>query len=634
MEMERLISRVSRAFLVVVIVTSVVVTAVPSTAEGAGGDALRSGDEAAAVWTDRSVVDERRGRLTGGLSGADSDAEMQSDPPVINATYAFERNPDPGVVTVRVTYDVPESITGLEVNPAARNVSRVTITDATGFVEGPEGDRWRWEEDESTVEAPSVRMRYAVNESSDVFDGLNYVDTGAWALLDPPRPVLSSYRSSGAEAAFDRTTAIADGESGYATPGMVCLGQYGQTNGTEQGQEFVVVTPAAATRVNTSAVLDTLGAANRLYDVPGRDEQVVVFAAPSPLREGGVRASADGVNRSRVDSIWVSSDSPADSSTYVHEYIHTRQAFETTGRMSWIVEAQASYYDELLPLYRGTITYREFHAEVSTAENATRRLAPENRTADALIADYSKGARVLAALDAKIRTASGRTGSLADVFRRMNRHDGRVSYADFKGIVAAVSGRQFDGWLDRHLTTTDAPAVPRNQSLHAPVQLGVDSDDDGLDTAAELDNGTEPFAADTDGDGFDDGEELRRGTDPLSFADYPGQAEPTPEPTPGAGGSERTAPGDTPGSGTSDGGEMGADVAFGLIGSLLATGVFGVGAIGIGAAKLLNRWTRVKIGFLTRRSVWSVIGLSVLSIIAFAAFMLLLFFTAFVGMAN
>ena len=629
--MERLISRVSRTFLVAVIVTSVIVTAVPSTAEGAGGDAFRSGDETTPVWTDRSVVDERSGRLTGGLSGADSNAELQSDPPVINATYAFERNRDPGVVTVRVTYDVPESVTGLEVNPAARNSSRVTITDVTGFVEGPEGDRWRWGRDESAVEAPSVRMRYAVNESSDVFDGLNYVDTGAWALFDPPRPVLNGYRSSEGQATFDRTVVVADGESGYATPGMVYLGQYRQTSGTEQGQEFVVVTPAAATRMNTSTVLDTLGATNRLYDVPGRDERVVVFAAPSPLREGGVRASPNGVNRSRVDSIWVSAESPTDSSTYVHEYIHTRQEFETTDQMSWIVEAQASYYDELLPLYRGSITYREFHAAVSTTENATRRLAPENRIADTRIADYSKGARVLAALDAKIRTASGRTGSLTDVFRRMNRHDGHVSYADFKTIVAAVSGRQFDGWLDRHLTTTAAPAVPRNQSLHAPVQSGIDSDDDGLDTAAELDNGTAPFAADTDGDGFDDGEELRRGTDPLSFADSPGRTESTPEPTPGGVGSEGAVPGDTPEGGASDGEEMGADVAFGLIGSLLATGVFGVSAIGIGAAKLLDRWTRIKLGVLTRRSVWSVVGLSVLSIVTFAAFILLLFFTEFAG---
>jgi len=611
MEMRRVTSRVGSALLAAVVVTGLVVAAVPTTADGAGGTTLRTGGEANAVWT----TDGRNGRLTGGPS------VTRSDQSTINATYTFERTPDPGVVAVRVTYDVPRSVTGLEADPGSRNSDQVTVTNTTGFVETSEDGRWRWEEDESAVATPSLRMRYAVNDSGEVFDGLNYVDTGEWALFDPPRPVLDGYRSSQGESAFSREITVADGESGYATPGMVYLGRYERTNGTRHGQEFVVVAPAAAAPVNASAVLDHLGAANRLYDVPGRDERVVAFVGPRPLREGGVESSAKGFDRRRVDSIWVSSDSPADSNTYVHEYIHTRQEFATTDRMSWITEAQASYYDELLPLYRGTATYQEFHTAVSTPENATRRLAPENRTADTLLADYSKGARVLAALDAKIRTASGRNRSLAHVFRRLNRHDGRVSYAEFRDVVAAVAGQRFDGWLDRHLTTTDAPAVPFNQSRHAPVQSGVDSDGDGLDTAAELDAGTEPFAADTDGDGFGDGEELRRGTDPLSFTDSPG------EPATETGGSEGTTPAADAGGAASDD-DVGAGVALAVLGSLLATGVFGVGAVGAGAARLLDRRVGIEIGVLARRSVGRLV---VLSIASLAVFVALVAFVEFVG---
>ncbi|MFB6255524.1 MAG: hypothetical protein ABEH58_02160, partial [Haloplanus sp.] len=487
------------------------------------------------------------------------------------------------------------------IDPALRDSDRLTITGATGFVERSESARWRWERGESEIETPSVRMRYAVNRSSDVHGGLNFVDAGAWALLKPPDPVLDGYRSRWGRAAFDRSVGVAEGETGYATPEMVYLGPHERTNGTRGGQEFVVVTPAAAATTNVSAVLDALGAANRLYNVPRREARAVVFIGPDPLRTGGL---APG------DSLWVHADRPPDSQVYVHEYVHTRQEFETTRRMHWIVEAQAAYYDELLLLYRGTTTYRRFHAQVSTARGATRRLAPANRTAYIIAADYTKGARVLAALDAKIRAASERNASLADVFRRLNRHEGRVSYADFEDAVAAASGQRFDEWLDRSLTTATAPTVPDNRSLYAPTQSGIDSDDDGLTTAAELDNGTDPFVADTDRDGVDDGEELRRGSDPLS-ADSSERADPTPET--GSPVSEGTAPGsDEPGDdGTSTG------VALAAVGSLLAAGIFGVGAVGVGAAKLLDRRAGIGIGFLTRRSV---IGLVLLSTASLAVF--------------
>jgi len=50
----------------------------------------------------------------------------------------------------------------------------------------------------------------------------------------------------------------------------------------------------------------------------------------------------------------------------------------------------------------------------------------------------------------------------------------------------------------------------------AGVVALADVDGDGPDTKAELQAGTDPFAADTDGDGLDDGTELRVGTDPTS----------------------------------------------------------------------------------------------------------------------
>lgn len=55
------------------------------------------------------------------------------------------------------------------------------------------------------------------------------------------------------------------------------------------------------------------------------------------------------------------------------------------------------------------------------------------------------------------------------------------------------------------------------------IQLGdeMDSDEDGLSDAGEIDEGTDPTSDDSDGDTWSDGEEFEQGTDPLSELDHP-----------------------------------------------------------------------------------------------------------------
>lgn len=514
-----------------------------------------------------------------------------SETRTINRTYVFRQNPEPGVVTARITYEAPPSVTEMVLRPAELNGDRVEITDTTGFVVSDDNTRWTWDRSDSTSDTPSVTIRYHVNQSDPVLGGPDFTGTGEWALFAPPQPILTGVRATEEVAATSQTT-LADGTTGYATPTMVYLGPYEVTNGTRAGQQFTLVTPAAAPDQNASAIFNTLGATNRLYDVPGGNDSVVVFAGPDPLRQGGLTLRSGSLRDSHGASLWVHADSQPNSSIYIHEYIHTRQRFDTTTRMRWLIEAQASYYEALLPLYRGSQTYRAFHETVAMREDANRTLAPATRTTDRLGADYTKGARVLAALDVKIRAASTRDRSLTDVFQRMTRHDGAVSYAEFKDIVANVAGQRFDAWLDRYLTTSAVPPVPDNQSAYAPVQPGLDSDDDGLDTNAELANGTDPFISDTDGDGVDDGTELRQGTDPLTANTIQNGDESDPS--------------------------LGTSLV--VLGLIAVAGLSGLGALSVGAAKLLHRVVGVGPQVLLRRSATR---LAVVAVVALAIFVAL-----------
>ncbi|MFB6255525.1 MAG: hypothetical protein ABEH58_02165, partial [Haloplanus sp.] len=111
--MRGLPSWLGRALLAAVIATSAIAAAVPDATEATRETTLRSGDATTALRIDQPATNEEGLRFAIGSSGTGSDAEAPSDPPVINATYTFERNAEPGTVTVRVTYHVPPSISGL-----------------------------------------------------------------------------------------------------------------------------------------------------------------------------------------------------------------------------------------------------------------------------------------------------------------------------------------------------------------------------------------------------------------------------------------------------------------------------------------------------------------------------------------
>jgi len=92
------------------------------------------------------------------------------------------------------------------------------------------------------------------------------------------------------------------------------------------------------------------------------------------------------------------------------------------------------------------------------------------------------------------------------------------AYENAGGYNATLTVTDDNGLTDTATVNVTAEEIPE-------CEEGVDSDDDGLDDCAEIDNGTDPTEADTDRDGYPDGVEVNRtellpDADPLQFDIY------------------------------------------------------------------------------------------------------------------
>ena len=126
-------------------------------------------------------------------------------------------------------------------------------------------------------------------------------------------------------------------------------------------------------------------------------------------------------------------------------------------QLDWLDDGLAEYYAALLTHRQGRISERAFYDYVRTDRYAGAVLAETESVTDS--ASYFKGMRVLAALDARLRTASDGDRTLADLFRAVNDHPGPVTRATLTDLVMAGDGPDA-AWVERHLTTSSVPSVP------------------------------------------------------------------------------------------------------------------------------------------------------------------------------
>ncbi|MFC4406991.1 hypothetical protein [Haloarchaeobius iranensis] len=440
--------------------------------------------------------------------GAASPAPYDEQVGVV-ASVAVDRTPaDLGAVRVTLTFEFGRDLGRLRISTHGEP----TVVDRSGIVQGyGEETLYRWD---GETPDPSITVEIPTNETNEQFGGLDFVETADWALFE--YFATARYYSTETQSwhemyeSGDRFRTRTSFAPDFAVGDTIAFaGAYEHYNASVGGRTVTLIVPNDADlAADPERITGSITHAMRALDVGGDTGDVHAFAAPEPIRGGGLHPGGSDIWASRGSTV----DGPGN--TWVHEYVHVQQGYTTTPETSWFTEASADYYASLLAYRRGATDFSSFHSSVSLDQDADAVLAESHEEG----VGYTKGARVLAALDAEIRERSDDRYSLADVFYLMNSQPERVDYETFRSYVQLVGGAELGSWLDEYVLTSAVPTVPREPALFTtPAPTTLDSDDDGLTDAEEHAARTDPFSNDSDEDGLTDEREVEGlGTDPTA----------------------------------------------------------------------------------------------------------------------
>jgi hypothetical protein len=366
-------------------------------------------------------------------------ALTQSGDDTIDQTQTYALTPSrPGEVSVTLTYEIPDRVTAL----AAQLPANTTVTSTDGF-EAVNGTTYEWDETTTTA---IINLRYEPNETVErtgreaAVGEYQFVDTGEWALF-PRIETGASWSYTGTTSqdpvTFERSVTT-DGPG--ATGGeLVYLGEYSTVEREADGQTFRLVVPERAELDESSdAILDSLETASASFDVGDRDEAVFVVAAPTGDVTWGVRGLEYGGSDMFVrDNERL--DDPAN--VWLHEYVHSRQAFAPTRETRWLTEGTAVYYAALLTLEQERITFAEFSEFIDDGARPAYDdvvLSDPGTWTDS--AQYIKGPLAAGRIDEAMREETDQTGTFEETVARLNGVDGRVTQAELLDAVEDVGG--------------------------------------------------------------------------------------------------------------------------------------------------------------------------------------------------
>jgi hypothetical protein len=244
----------------------------------------------------------------------------------------------------------------------------------------------------------------------------------------------------------------------YAVSGAVTV----RTVQTDHGVIQLVTPESESPRASKYEIHDALGTAASEFDGGGSTGGGVVFVVPGARQGGATFLSAD--------ETWVAGDARLHTanSVWFHEYVHSRQEFALGPRMRWFEEASAEYFAARLAAetgYAGAVDQELYWLGRTRSES---RLTDPATWSESTV-PYHRGALVLAALDSEIQTRTDGQRSLEDVFRRLNQHDGVVTYELFTETVTEVTGEEMEPWVDRYVAGTGPVSGPTTSSTALTV---------------------------------------------------------------------------------------------------------------------------------------------------------------------
>lgn len=416
------------------------------------------------------------------LSVASIDAAAATRPASddLGTDVVIERT-DETTLTYRLTFTPPVGHSAFNVtlgtavelvdtgNMERRDVSRPGFTRLAWTGEGTPTVTFRYDVAESRYGSPIATERWLLAASPYV-----RLETSS-ASQRRTETVLFDGTGSRPTNAPDRVTVR--GDQGFVEAGYVYVGPYSTYERTAPGRMRCVVFVPRAASMPAATYATTLERATTRLDVS--DESSVVTGVVVP----NVDETDEGVFHSEplgfaglalTDSGFVVSETSGES-TWIHEYVHTRQEFELTGRTLWLSEATAAYYGHSISSELGVVDPATTASKLSGTPATRDAVLAEPATWETGRVPYTKGARVVAYLDYRIRELTNGSETFQDVFRRLNAKNESLTHSGFKNATAAVVGsRVLDDEIDRYVTTdahvtVDVP-LSIDQATRTPTQ--------------------------------------------------------------------------------------------------------------------------------------------------------------------
>lgn len=236
-----------------------------------------------------------------------------------------------------------------------------------------------------------------------------------------------------------------------------------------EGTDIRLIVPEAAHPADRpQTILTALARTERALNVNAQNREVIVFVAPEPIQTTGLSGGVTENGRHDMQ-IHQSVHLSTPDSSFIHEYIHSKQNYTASQEMKWFTEASAEYYAALFAYEQGLISFGDFHGYAENNNHTNDVLTGPNSWSSERV-PYFKGMRVLAALDAEIRAESDGSRTLEQVLHRMNQHEGKITYTVFTQYVTEAAGTSFEEWLSTYLKSAEAPDVSADASHYGHTQ--------------------------------------------------------------------------------------------------------------------------------------------------------------------
>lgn len=376
-----------------------------------------------------------RYRLSSELDSADAsevgEKARSTNTTALNLSYTYRRLPgQQGIVGVvlripatpgaeRVRLEFPEESTVVETESVVQN-----------------GSVYEWAGKEPAVVVYRLRVDWSYTGNR----------RDSWTLLEHLPPAIRS------ETPVETNETLATAGPGYVGNTTMVLGAHDVYRRQAGGQRIDLVVPGnQSLRYGPRPTVGALVAVSRSLEVGARDERVHAFATPR-IRIGASQLQADGF---ALDGDTILLDTDAELAAWVHEYVHTRQAFSNAESLRWLTEASGRYYEWLLAAESGYAGWGGLRGVFNLAASDESTLAePETWEAES---DYAKGALVLAAIDRDIRAATDGEHTLEDALRRINGNGSSPRLETFIKAVREVGGSDAAMTAKTYVTTGAVP---------------------------------------------------------------------------------------------------------------------------------------------------------------------------------